>query len=113
MDDFVLSKKFNYSFRDVLTTWRSLMQNNSSLRILNLQNCELGDTTCEYIFEGLIQNTCLEHLNLKNNEIEDQSILKQLLPLIVKNKSLKYLDLSCNRISDFSGQKIAVALKHN
>ena len=33
--------------------------------------------------------------------------------MIIKNKTLLHLDLSNNSISDFSGQKIAVALKHN
>ena len=33
--------------------------------------------------------------------------------MIIKNKTLLNLDLSNNSISDFSGQKIAVALKHN
>ena len=112
-ENLVLENAFKYTLRDIQVTWASTIRQNQYLRFLNLSHCELGDHTCSFIFQGLIQNTCIQHLNLRNNHIEDKSILTQLLVVLVKNKTLEHLDLSFNQISDFSGQKIAQALKHN
>eukprot|EP00347_Sterkiella_histriomuscorum_P009690 403340252 len=102
----LLNQTYEYLIRDCLIT-------NSTLRILNLSHCQMGDQTAIGLFKGLQRNNTLTNLILRANNLTD--IIKDYLYdlLTCKVSLLKFLDLSQNQLTDFTGMRIAKALESN
>lgn len=77
---------------------------------LSLENCNLGDTGCISIMDGLERNGFLKELNLRKNNIRLEGAKRIGLLLSGQNVTLKSLNLSENKLGDIGGRFIAKAL---
>ena len=76
-----------------------MLQVNKSLTHLDLSaNSSLSDSGARYIFEGLHHNNTLLYLNLSRTDITvtDPRTAISLTEMLIRNKCLAHLDLSCN-----------------
>ena len=82
----------------------------SSLKFLDLSNCDISDIVCEGIACGLLENTKLKELLLKQNKFTVRGITE----LLKSAKCLEYLDLSCNPQLAITGNdnEIGQAFEH-
>lgn len=75
----------------------SLATDNKNLKILNLQETSINDSSIEYIIEMLKTNKTLLSLSLGKNDISDSGLKSILDTLLNYNSTLQYLDVSCHR----------------
>jgi Leucine-rich repeat (LRR) protein len=75
------------------------IQNNTSLRELQLTNCEIDDACMYMLCVALKVNTTLTRIDLSFNKIREDG-LYSLYDLFAKNKTLAYVDLSKNLFND-------------
>lgn len=75
----------------------SLATDNKNLKILNLQETSINDSSIEYIIEMLKTNKTLLSLSLGKNDISDYGLKSILDTLLNYNSTLQYLDVSCHR----------------
>ena len=61
------NKLFSHSFSEL----RQLLWTNNCLKLLSMNECEIGDNGANAIAEGFIRNNTLTHLLLRNNNITD------------------------------------------
>lgn len=72
-----------------------MLKNNTSIHILNVENCGINDERMFDIVNMLSANTTLDTLNLSCNEIDSDGIL-QLFKTLQFNTSLHVLNISWN-----------------
>ena len=82
-----------------------------SIKILNLENCNLGDNKCKYIYELLKRHTEIEILNLTNNNIRSVDC-QYLIDGLQKLKVLRILNLSNNKIDKIGCSYLYEGLKY-
>ena len=100
---------------DTAKSLTKMLQVNKTLTHLDLSQNSLSDLGARCIFEGLQHNTTLVMLSLQNNNITatDPDTAKSLTKMLQVNKSLSYLDLSCNQYGHRMTPGVFQALKHN
>ena len=90
----------------------SILDQNKTIKNLNLFSNLMGDKECHQFSLALIDNKTLENLNLGDNDIGSKGI--NLLALIIKNNStLKSFNLERNEIEDDAAGLLGNALKVN
>ena len=90
----------------------SILDQNKTIKNLNLFSNLMGDKECHQFSLALIDNKTLENLNLGDNDIGPKGI--NLLALIIKNNStLKSFNLERNEIEDDAAGLLGNALKVN
>ncbi len=67
---------------------------NNTLEKLSMADCELYDDGCGYLFDGIERNTKLLELNIKNNNMRFLSAKRIAEVLLVRDVTLKSLNLS-------------------
>ena len=72
-----------------------LVNETCPLNTLKLSNCAVGVLGCEDLYEGLRSNSTLRHLNLSQNNIDDEG-MSVLAKLVGYNRVLTTLDVSKN-----------------
>ncbi|KAI8802057.1 hypothetical protein BJ742DRAFT_834377 [Cladochytrium replicatum] len=95
---------------DVVESIGEMLKSNKGLRELLLT--ENAITNLAPIFEGLVSNTSLEHLELDSNSCNTESA-KVLATVLKKNNALKYLGLDMTDLGDDAVTEIANALAEN
>ncbi|KAM9189844.1 leucine-rich repeat-containing protein 34 isoform 3-T3 [Dugong dugon] len=75
----------------------AMLQINSSLETLDLGDCDLEESTV-HIGHMLKENHCLVELHMCKHNMKNCG-LKQLCDALYLNSNLRYLDVSCNRIT--------------
>ena len=95
---------------------------NKSLRVLNLSENRINHSGLKFLsqalnhnlnFSGKNVNTTLTHLFLKSNSFNNLESSKLLGDIVENNKSLIFLDLSNNYLSENSIKPLSEALKAN
>ena len=83
----------------------------TSLQILNVLWCSIGDPGCSHIAAGLNLNTSLKILVLIGNQIQGEGML-EILKSLKGNSTLVTLDLSCNEgLASGNGKLLALAIQ--
>ena len=89
-----------------------LLNNDPTLRSLNLSGYNIGNDGARVLAEALDQNTTLLTLELDNNNIGDDSV--EMIAMMIKNNTtIRRLDLARNNFSDGAANQINDALRHN
>jgi Leucine-rich repeat (LRR) protein len=91
------------------TTLAKVLHMNTTLKMLNVGNNNLGDEGVLVIMQGLKNHTPIEYLILSANGVTN---LDEFAPLLLQLRSLKWLDLSHNEIRHADALFEAVG-KHN
>ncbi|XP_057355867.1 leucine-rich repeat-containing protein 34 isoform X3 [Manis pentadactyla] len=89
----------------------AMLQINSSLEKLDLGDCDLEEATV-HLGHMLKENHCLIQLHMCKHDIKNCG-LKQLCDALYRNRSLRYLDVSCNKITHDGMKCLADVLKSN
>ncbi|XP_007970330.3 leucine-rich repeat-containing protein 34 isoform X3 [Chlorocebus sabaeus] len=89
----------------------AMLQINSSLEKLDLGDCDLEESTV-HIGRMLKENHCLVVLHMCKHDIKNSGI-QQLCDALYLNSSLRYLDVSCNKITHDGMVYLADVLKSN
>ncbi|KAM5276939.1 leucine-rich repeat-containing protein 34 isoform 8-T8 [Hipposideros larvatus] len=89
----------------------AMLQINSSLEKLDLGDCDLEESTV-HLSHMLKENHCLVELHMNKHDIRNGG-MKQLCDALYLNKSLRYLDVSCNKITRDGMVFLADVLKSN
>uniref|UniRef100_A0A8C9IID2 Leucine rich repeat containing 34 n=1 Tax=Piliocolobus tephrosceles TaxID=591936 RepID=A0A8C9IID2_9PRIM len=89
----------------------AMLQINSSLEKLDLGDCDLEESTV-HIGRMLKENHCLAVLHMCKHDIKSSGI-QQLCDALYLNSSLRYLDVSCNKITHDGMVYLADVLKSN
>ena len=98
------------STSETVKALNKMLRMNKTLDYLNLSHNQVTP----YIFLGLQLNSALVHLNLRNTGITiNRRNVQALTKMLQLNKALKYLNMSCNSISDLGAQSIFKGLQHN
>uniref|UniRef100_A0AAA9SQP2 Leucine rich repeat containing 34 n=1 Tax=Bos taurus TaxID=9913 RepID=A0AAA9SQP2_BOVIN len=89
----------------------AMLQINSSLEKLDLGDCDLEESTV-HLGHMLKENQCLVELHMCKHDIKNCG-MKQLCDALHLNRSLQYLDVSCNKITQDGMKCLADVLKSN
>uniref|UniRef100_A0AC11ASZ0 Leucine rich repeat containing 34 n=1 Tax=Ovis aries TaxID=9940 RepID=A0AC11ASZ0_SHEEP len=89
----------------------AMLQINSSLEKLDLGDCDLEESTV-HLGHMLKENQCLVELHMCKHDIKNCG-MKQLCDALYLNRSLQYLDVSCNKITQDGMKCLADVLKSN
>uniref|UniRef100_A0A2I2Y363 Leucine rich repeat containing 34 n=1 Tax=Gorilla gorilla gorilla TaxID=9595 RepID=A0A2I2Y363_GORGO len=89
----------------------AMLQINSSLEKLDLGDCDLEESTV-HVGRMLKENHCLVALHMCKHDIKNSGI-QQLCDALYLNSSLRYLDVSCNKITHDGMVYLADVLKSN
>uniref|UniRef100_A0A2I3HM06 Leucine rich repeat containing 34 n=1 Tax=Nomascus leucogenys TaxID=61853 RepID=A0A2I3HM06_NOMLE len=89
----------------------AMLQINSSLEKLDLGDCDLEESTV-HVGRMLKENHCLVALHMCKHDIKNSGI-QQLCDALYLNNSLRYLDVSCNKITHDGMVYLADVLKSN
>ncbi|XP_053513526.1 leucine-rich repeat-containing protein 34 isoform X4 [Artibeus jamaicensis] len=89
----------------------AMLQINLSLEKLDLGDCDLEESTV-HLGHMLKENHCLVELYMSKHDVRNSG-LKQLSDALYLNKSLRYLDISCNKITRDGIISLADVLKSN
>ena len=82
---------------------QEMLKCSTSLKVLNMERCDISDEVCVHITEGLAQNRTLKVLNLSANNIYNEGIVS-LFQMLDKNVcSLQELDISYNYANLYPG----------
>lgn len=80
-----------------------------SLKSLSMRMCGMTSTSCQALCNALIGNTCLLHLDLSNNTIEDTGAIT-LSNCLRTNSTLKTLNLAYNKIRNHAPVALGTSL---
>lgn len=89
---------------------KNLLVHNKSIKTLLLARNRIGCQGMETICQGLVRNQTLKFLDLSDNVIHD---LQSLIVVIKENESLQVLDLHDNHVNKKSVKIILESMKHN
>uniref|UniRef100_A0A2K6UFN4 Leucine rich repeat containing 34 n=1 Tax=Saimiri boliviensis boliviensis TaxID=39432 RepID=A0A2K6UFN4_SAIBB len=89
----------------------AMLQINSSLEKLDLGDCDLEESTV-HVGRMLKENHCLLALHMCKHDMKNSGI-QQLCDALYLNSSLRYLDVSCNKITHDGMVYVADVLKSN
>ncbi|XP_066890097.1 leucine-rich repeat-containing protein 34 isoform X13 [Kogia breviceps] len=89
----------------------AMLQINSSLEKLDLGDCDLEESTV-HLGHMLKENKCLVELHVCKHDIKNYG-MKQLCDALYLNRSLRYLDVSCNKVTQDGMVCLADVLKSN
>ncbi|XP_059776486.1 leucine-rich repeat-containing protein 34 isoform X4 [Balaenoptera ricei] len=89
----------------------AMLQINSSLEKLDVGDCDLEESTV-HLGHMLKENQCLVELHMCKHDIKNCG-MKQLCDALYLNRSLRYLDVSCNKITQDGMVCLADVLKSN
>ncbi|KAF6385076.1 leucine rich repeat containing 34 [Rhinolophus ferrumequinum] len=92
-------------------SFAAMLQINSSLEKLDLGDCDLEESTV-HLSHMLKENHCLVELHMSKHDMRNGG-MKQLCDALYLNKSLRYLDVSCNKITRDGMVFLADVLKSN
>jgi hypothetical protein len=88
------------------------LKKNTTIKAVNLSNCQIGDQMAKIFAGSLQKNTSLQKLYLGNNTIGNDGI-KALGKAIAQNRSLEVLNLHSCTIGDTGAAALAAMLKAN
>ena len=91
------------------TTLAKVLHMNTTLKMLNVGNNNLGDEGVRVIMQGLKNHSPIEYLILSANGVTS---IDEFAPLLLQLRSLKWLDLSNNEIRH-AGALFEAVGKHN
>lgn len=83
-----------------------MLWENTSLRVLSMQNCDIEKEGGEYIGYGLSKNCGIQELYLHGNKLRDYGC-KILGEGLKENRNVRILDISSCKIGDEGGISIA------
>lgn len=89
------------------------LTNNQTLKYLNLSENEFGAGLSTNFPIFLIENSGLEILNLSNCCIKSQALINSFPEAFTKNRTIKEIDLSKNKICDIGAEAICIGLSRN
>ena len=89
------------------------LQHISSLKLLNLSNCNLPKEICEELAHVITSNKYVEKLLLSNNNVWCSSTSIIFLQALSKISTLKVLDLQGNQLTEEAGEHLASILLNN
>ncbi|XP_036705904.1 leucine-rich repeat-containing protein 34 isoform X6 [Balaenoptera musculus] len=89
----------------------AMLQINSSLEKLDVGDCDLEESTV-HLGHMLKENQCLVELHMCKHDIKNCG-MKQLCDALYLNRTLRYLDVSCNKITQDGMVCLADVLKSN
>ncbi|CAF3823477.1 unnamed protein product, partial [Adineta steineri] len=92
---------------------RNGLETNSSISILSLQNTNLNKRSARHLSELLQVNTKIKWLHLSHNEITDAGLQFICSVMEVNNRTLAFLDLADNRLTDKSVDQIIEMILKN
>ena len=101
---------------DTARRLNKMLQVNKSLTHLDLSgNDTISDSGACCIFEGLQYNTNLTHLNLRKTGVRAKYLdtARSLTKMLLMNKSLTHLDVSCDSFLKSRACRIFKGLQHN
>ncbi|CAH1156097.1 unnamed protein product [Phaedon cochleariae] len=90
----------------------SMIEENSTLRNLNLRGCRIGEVGAKLLSEALLSSQFLTELDLSFNEFGDVG-LKNLQQGLCDTSSLKKLNISHNNLTEDSGETLERILLDN
>ncbi|XP_045387790.1 NACHT, LRR and PYD domains-containing protein 13 [Lemur catta] len=91
----------------------ALTHSRCTLERLELWFCQLGALSCRHLSAALLKNNSLKHLNLSKNNLRDEGVKFLCEALSRPECNLKSLDLSGCSFTAKGCQELADALKHN
>jgi Ran GTPase-activating protein (RanGAP) involved in mRNA processing and transport len=98
----------------VYNTLTIMLSHNRRLTQLIMRQCGLGDNFALHLSEGLHNAQKIEHIDLSGNRITCEGAASIALALCYRvNSSVRYLDMSNNRIGDLGGKKLAQMVRIN
>ena len=102
----------NYEFFDE-EGWRALCDvvQHTSLEVLHVMYCGLGDNEAKQLATSLTNNTTLRGLGLYWNRIGEDGV-RALSDVLQSNNTMKGLDLIFNNYSESTGDRVRHELKH-
>ena len=92
----------------------NLISNNYSIRNLNLNGCKLGGDNIALVLKGMGNNKIISVLNIGSNNLSNNSkAYTEFQNMMNKNKTLKYLFMDLNTITDKEFEVICEGIKMN
>ena len=94
-------------------SWRALCDvvQHTSLEVLVVVYCGLGDNEAKQLATSLTNNTTLRELWLYRNRIGEDGV-RALSDVLQSNNTMKVLDLEDNNYSESTGDRVRHELKH-
>ena len=90
------------------------LRSNQSVLSLKLGFNKLKDKACEYMYEGLKENSTLSQLHLENNQITNDGARFLAMSLLAnKYSALTHIYLDHNLIDDEGADHLSTALRNN
>ncbi len=89
----------------------SIVERSTHLREVNFTQYRMGPELCSRLATAMLTNTCVRSLCLYGNEMREAGIMWG--DVLEQNTTLQYLNLRYNEIGDVAGERIAEALKRN
>ena len=83
---------------------------NACLKHLSMSHCDLGNSGLKLICDGLATNKTVKYIGLSNNDISDLALLERAFYQGVV--ALKSIDLSKNNINDHGAKTFAHGIRH-
>ena len=90
-----------------------MLARNTSLKELDLHNCNITDNSVQYICEGLTKNQSVTMLNISCNHQITSVSTSTIADLIQTTKSLRRLDLNNTSLNDIDIKTICTSLTKN
>ena len=84
----------------------------SGVKFLNMANCSLGNDSAFILGECLENNETLKSINISNNKISDFGF-RSFIPLFRHNNSIEKFNCSVNYITDLTAKPFIKNLKYN
>ena len=98
----------------VYKTLTVMLSQNRRLTQLIMRQCGLGDNFALHLSEGLHNAQKIEYIDLSGNQLTCEGAASIAVALCYRvNSSLRYLDMSNNRIGDMGGKKLAQMVRLN
>ena len=90
-----------------------MLSQNQSIESLKLGNNKLKDKSCEYIYEGLKDNSRLTQLHLEGNSFGNEGARFIAMLLLSTKTELTHLYLDNNLVEDEGAEFLATSLRAN
>ena len=90
-----LDASFN-SFGDTGAIVVARLINHTSIQVLDISSCSVGEKGIEAVASALTANTTLKKLNLYSPDVLSEHSVIELANMLITNSTLKELDVNCN-----------------
>ena len=112
LEQLVLSNVTDITDEDI-THLSTMLSSNTTLKELELSNCNITDNGVRYICEGLTKNQTLTMLNIGDNPQITSVSTSTIADLIQRTKSLRRLDLDNHSLNNDDIKTICTSLNKN